>query len=158
MLKGTTKTITYIKEPSERLKMLGRQVMLRRTALNLTREELGKRCGCSQYVIRDIEQGKQDVSVSRLFQLAEALDANISYFLSLIEIPSAGNEILIGYDHSYGGEVAELNGMRKGLQNCTELISRRSGILMDKEYEVLKTRRRKDRKNEILTYEKQLAD
>lgn len=59
-------------------KNIGKNIRIRRLALNLTQKELADRCGyADNTTITKIEKGHIDVTLGRLSQIAEALDTSV---------------------------------------------------------------------------------
>jgi transcriptional regulator with XRE-family HTH domain len=59
---------------------LGRRLRRRRRLLGLTQEDLAQACGVRFQQIQKYECGANRMLASRLWQLAQALDAPVSYF------------------------------------------------------------------------------
>lgn len=118
---------SYIRDPLERRKMLGEQIKTRRQVLRLSREDLSKMIGCSESTVRNIERGNVEISVTRLYELAEVLGTNISFLLSLREIPIAGKDVVLNYHNSFTKEAAELKDLQILLNGCGDLVYARRG-------------------------------
>lgn len=67
---------------SELLSRIGKKIVMRRKELNLTQDELAFLSGIDRTYIGYIENGKQNLSLSILFRVAEALKVDISYFFN----------------------------------------------------------------------------
>lgn len=59
---------------------LGRRLRQRRWFLGLTQAQVGERVGIKFQQVQKYETGQNRISASRLWELAQALDAPISYF------------------------------------------------------------------------------
>lgn len=59
---------------------LGRRLRRRRRLLGLTQQQLGDRVGIRFQQVQKYECGANRISAARLWELAEALEAPISYF------------------------------------------------------------------------------
>lgn len=68
---------------------VGRRLHIRRTQLGLSQERLAKAIGLTFQQIQKYETGVNRVSSSRLFDLARALEVDVTYFFSGIESGSA---------------------------------------------------------------------
>ena len=55
-------------------KAFGERIKLRRTKLRMSQTDLASKCGLSFHQIQKYENGANRVSVSRLFQISDALD------------------------------------------------------------------------------------
>jgi transcriptional regulator with XRE-family HTH domain len=72
---------------------LGRKLRRRRRLLGLTQQELARVCGVRFQQIQKYECAANRMSAARLWQLAEALDAPVSYFFEgLAADPSGSTE------------------------------------------------------------------
>lgn len=56
--------------------LAGRRVAMRRLVKRMSQEELGRRCGVTFQQIQKYESGANRISVSRLHQIAEALECH----------------------------------------------------------------------------------
>lgn len=76
--------------------ILGSFVKKRRIELNLSQDELARRVGYdsenSRATIGKIEAGKQDITVTRVKELAKALDIDVEFLVTLDRAPSAGEQ------------------------------------------------------------------
>ena len=76
--------------------ILGSFVKKRRIELNLSQDELARRVGYdsenSRAAIGKIEAGKQDITVTRVKELAKALDIDVEFLVTLDRAPSAGEQ------------------------------------------------------------------
>jgi ribosome-binding protein aMBF1 (putative translation factor) len=68
---------------------LARLVLIRRTELDITQQELAERMGTSVAVISRLERGRQNFSQSTLQRLAKALDTRLIYTFE----PNSGSSI-----------------------------------------------------------------
>jgi len=59
---------------------LGKRIRLRRVAMKMSRDELGKELGVSFQQIQKYEKGVNRVDAARLQQIATALDVPVTYF------------------------------------------------------------------------------
>ena len=83
-------------EGQELEERFGRLLRQRRTAAGLTQESLAAKAGVSRASVVNIERGRQGVSLSTLYQLADALDCQPS---ALLPAPAeiAVVDVLIGH-------------------------------------------------------------
>ena len=76
--------------------LLGKFIKKRRLELGLSQEELANKLGYdsenSRSTIGKIENGKQEITISRLRLLAKALDVDIELLVTLDHIPSMGEQ------------------------------------------------------------------
>ncbi len=68
---------------------LGRRVRSRRRLLNLSQKNLAERCGVRFQQIQKYECGANRMSASRLWEIARALEAPVSYFFDGLEMEVA---------------------------------------------------------------------
>lgn len=68
------------KGPSLIDKMIGQLVRQRRRELQLTQEELGELVGVTFQQVQKYERGANRIPAGRLFEIADALNANVDYF------------------------------------------------------------------------------
>lgn len=61
--------------------LIGSRIRARRIELDMSQEVLGEKLGVSFQQIQKYEKGANRVGAARLCQVADALDANILYFL-----------------------------------------------------------------------------
>ena len=117
--------VTYIKPytltQEERQKQIGTQISRRRKKMKMTQADLAEKTGYHLNSIHNIEQGKIDLPLSKLYVIAEALDVNISYLLSLRELPSAGKEVVVRYASTLETDNYEIRRMINRLPECFEL-------------------------------------
>jgi len=59
---------------------VGKQVRKRRNALSMSQEKLGKALGLTFQQVQKYERGVNRIASSRLYQLGQILDVEISYF------------------------------------------------------------------------------
>ena len=71
---------------------LGRKLRRRRRLLGLTQEDLAQACGVRFQQIQKYECGANRMLASRLWQLAQALDAPVSYFFEGLDQGAEGAE------------------------------------------------------------------
>jgi transcriptional regulator with XRE-family HTH domain len=73
---------------------VGRRVRLRRLEIGMSQQKLGEHLGVSFQQVQNYEKGTNRISASRLQQIAELLDAPVSYFFEGVPIDkqSGGNE------------------------------------------------------------------
>jgi transcriptional regulator with XRE-family HTH domain len=64
------------------LRELGDRIRERRTALKLTQEELGERCGLHRTFIGSVERGERNVAILNLWQIARTLRVPLAELLS----------------------------------------------------------------------------
>lgn len=63
--------------------LLGKQVRIRRTVLELTQEGLAEKIGVSTSFIGHIERGSRKLSVETLYAICKALDTSADFLLGL---------------------------------------------------------------------------
>src|SRR3954447_17102948 len=69
--------------------LVGSRVRSRRMEIKMSQEVLGNSLGLTFQQIQKYEKGTNRISIGRLQQMADALDADLSYFTS--GLPSNGN-------------------------------------------------------------------
>ncbi len=75
--------------------LVGRRVRLRRVMLDLTQEDVAKRCAISSQQVNKYELGRSRMSARRLVDLASALDIPVAWFFDGIENhPNVPNDVL----------------------------------------------------------------
>lgn len=131
MTNKTTFGKTYEMSKEDKLKKIGAQIRNRRKEIGMTQQELAVICGYNKRSMVNVEKGNYDLSISRLYQIAEALDVNLSYLLSLQELPSAGNDVVIDYANTYGGEAADIRTLCYQLNTAVEKASERKNELLE---------------------------
>lgn len=77
-----TKNPNAPRVPQEVDALLGQRIKQRRQEIRCSQEALGEKLGLSFQQVQKYERGINRVTVSRLFELADALEAPLSYFLS----------------------------------------------------------------------------
>jgi transcriptional regulator with XRE-family HTH domain len=66
---------------------VGNRLRLRRTALGVSQEDLGRRLGLTFQQIQKFESGSNRISASYLFEIANALQVPVSYFFEDADKP-----------------------------------------------------------------------
>jgi transcriptional regulator with XRE-family HTH domain len=61
---------------------IANRLALRRVEINLTRQELGDRLGCSTTLVEQWESGRHRIDALTIWQVAAALQTSVSYFFS----------------------------------------------------------------------------
>ncbi len=79
-------------------RLVGRQIRLRRTKLSMSQTELATRVGVTFQQIQKYEKGFNRVSCSRLFEIAKALEAPITFFFTGLPETNAGLVIAGPFD------------------------------------------------------------
>ena len=69
-------------QKNELLKRFGKNVKIERIKKDLIQEELAEKLGVSQNYIVCIECGKQNMSLGKIMELADALNVNIETLLT----------------------------------------------------------------------------
>ncbi len=69
-------------QKNELLKRFGKNVKIERIKKDLIQEELAEKLGVSQNYIACIECGKQNMSLGKIMELADALNVNIETLLT----------------------------------------------------------------------------
>lgn len=69
---------------------IGYEIQQKRRKNNLTQAELARRAGLPQPNLSNIEKGRQDLTVSTLIRIAQALDVSPAEFFPRIEPPALG--------------------------------------------------------------------
>ncbi|MEM6682734.1 MAG: helix-turn-helix transcriptional regulator [Pseudomonadota bacterium] len=67
---------------------VGKQVRKRRNALSMSQEKLGKALGLTFQQVQKYERGTNRIGSSRLYELAQILDVDISYFFEGYDEPT----------------------------------------------------------------------
>jgi transcriptional regulator with XRE-family HTH domain len=60
--------------------LLGHKILMLRTHLRLTQDELAEKLNCARYLISKWESGKYLISTKHLFALCKVLNVPLSYF------------------------------------------------------------------------------
>lgn len=68
-------------------RLVGNQIRMRRRDLGMSQERLAEHLGLTFQQVQKYERGHNRVSASKLFQIAEALETDISYFFKGAETP-----------------------------------------------------------------------
>jgi len=74
------------KSKAEVLQSLGSLIKQYRSALNISQEELGLRCGLDRTYISGLERGVRNPSLTALVTLASGLNTTVSQLLENLEI------------------------------------------------------------------------
>jgi len=61
---------------------IGKRIKQKRKEKNYTQSELGEKLNISTVYISNIENGKEEISLNRLGELASVLDTNIEFFIT----------------------------------------------------------------------------
>ena len=69
------------KSPNEIDFEIGRRIKLRRNALGLNQQQLAREIDVSYQQVQKYENGTDRVGAARLFQISQALDVPIGFFL-----------------------------------------------------------------------------
>lgn len=62
-----------------------RAIKTRRTQLRITQKELGERLGVGRVVVTEIEAGRNDITLSRLCRVADALDISLAELVAMAD-------------------------------------------------------------------------
>ena len=95
---------------------VGFRIKLRRGMLRLTQEELAKKLGITFQQVQKYETGKDRVSSSRLWDLANALDVPVSFFFE---------------DLVQNGDVLQFAAPKKGNKNTSQSESEKEDELTE---------------------------
>lgn len=71
------------------LKRVGKSIRIIRKSKKLKQEDLAVLCGVNQNYISDIENGKRNITMIKLFDIAEALNVDIEVIFQQTECESA---------------------------------------------------------------------
>lgn len=71
------------------LKRVGRSIRIIRKSNNLKQEDLAELCGVNQNYISDIENGKRNITMIKLFDIAEALNVDVEVIFQQTEYENA---------------------------------------------------------------------
>lgn len=71
------------------LKRVGNSIRTIRKSKNMNQEELAELCGTNQNYISDIENGKRNITLIKLFDIAEALEVDIEVIFQQTEYQNA---------------------------------------------------------------------
>jgi transcriptional regulator with XRE-family HTH domain len=71
---------------------VGKRVRHRRWLIGMTQQQLAERVGIKFQQIQKYETGANRVSASRLWDIADALDVDVSFFFEGLETQGAGRE------------------------------------------------------------------
>lgn len=72
---------------------VGTRLRLRRTALGMSQEELGRRLGLTFQQIQKFESGSNRISASYLFELTQIMHVPVSYFFDGPDQPGRGSDL-----------------------------------------------------------------
>lgn len=67
------------------LKRVGKSIRIIRKSKKLKQEDLAEICGVNQNYISDIENGKRNITMLKLFDIAEALNTDVEVIFQQIE-------------------------------------------------------------------------
>ena len=67
-------------------KEMGARIRSRREALNMSREELGKKLSVTAKTIENIEYGEKGTSIKNLYKLKQALGVSVDYLMDGDEV------------------------------------------------------------------------
>lgn len=67
------------------LKRVGKSIRIIRKSKKLKQEDLAEICGVNQNYISDIENGKRNITMLKLFDIAEALNIDVEVIFQQIE-------------------------------------------------------------------------
>lgn len=67
------------------LKRMGKSIRIIRKSKKLKQEDLAKLCGVNQNYISDIENGKRNITMLKIFDIAEALNIDVAVIFQQIE-------------------------------------------------------------------------
>ena len=132
------------KRPSNIDKHISRQIRKRREDLNLTQPDLADRAGVSFQQFQKYENGENRVPAGRLFEIARALRANISFFYPGGEkgdVPAARGMAEEGAEFEGAGDSAAAELVRAF--KAIDSPARRKAILASVQKEAASTRKRK---------------
>lgn len=71
------------------LKRVGKSIRIIRKSKKLKQEDLTVLCGVNQNYISDIENGKRNITMIKLFDIAEALNVDVEVIFQQIECENA---------------------------------------------------------------------
>ena len=72
---------------------VGARIRLRRTLMGMTQEQLAEALGISYQQVQKYETGANRVSAGRLFEIAQQLGADISYFFDGLDSQAAARAL-----------------------------------------------------------------
>lgn len=105
--------MSSVLNPREIDEQVGKRMRLRRLVLGNTMEEIGAQVGISFQQIQKYELDRSQISINRLYQIANALEVNISYFLEFME-----HNVQAVADHAHDFNNASLDRDLARLINC----------------------------------------
>jgi transcriptional regulator with XRE-family HTH domain len=102
---------------------IGQKLKFRRLMIGKTLDDIGKIVGVSFQQIQKYERGQNSVSCSRLFNLAQVLKVDPSYFFEeLVSKTTSLNDSSASFDYKVNGNDKELINLIKsynGIQDST---------------------------------------
>ncbi len=100
-------------------KELGRIIKKERVRAGLTQMQLADKLGITYQQIQKYEMGKSSVSVERLFQIADALNVNISSLLPEGKTPREPAPLIKDEEEAYGTdpEIEKIVSLLKGISS-----------------------------------------
>lgn len=66
---------------TELLIQIGQNIVTRRKALNLSQEKLALTCGIDRSYMGRVERGEMNLTITKLYKIAEALDCDVKELL-----------------------------------------------------------------------------
>jgi len=72
---------------------VGNRLRLRRTAMGLSQEELGRQLGLTFQQVQKFESGSNRISASYLFEITQILKVPVSYFFDGPDHPERGGDL-----------------------------------------------------------------
>lgn len=83
------------KQPWNKNKSIGQKIKERREQLGLTQPELARRIKVQKQRIADLEDTSKRPSAEKLFEISQALEVPMLYFLTDCELNSLDEEVLL---------------------------------------------------------------
>ena len=88
------------REPNPIDKYVGARIRIRRKALRISQGKLAEQLGLTFQQVQKYERGANRVSASKLYEIARALQASVSYFFENITDPAGEPQFGVGESES----------------------------------------------------------
>jgi len=89
---GTAMERDDSRQPNPIDKHVGARIRERRKSLQMSQEKLAEHLGLTFQQVQKYERGANRVSASKLYEIAQALKASVSFFFEHLALPSGGGE------------------------------------------------------------------
>lgn len=100
---------------------IGLKIKIKRNSLGMTQSVLADKVGVTFQQVQKYEKGVNKVSISKLYEIAKALETNVDYFLTDDGVSSALNDCENGGFYSCGNKTIDKKNVSEN-QNCKKEI------------------------------------